>query len=415
VKNKLILVTSDFFNGKGLTDPFICPELKFLIDKYDVTVISTENKKIKKNEVITEYGFYSLPKYGLLKKVFGVINVIFSAIVKKEVEKIRAENKYTIKLNLYVAHLVARANLLYKFILRKGLISESESILLYAYWYSPAIVLAFTQLKTKNEKIKIISRVHGFEIYEFMNDYNYLPYMDIMLKEIRTIYFISDNAMKYFKNRYSLSDDKCKLSRLGINNIFGRGNPSIDGICRIASCSYLNQNKNVHKIIDAISLINSINVEWVHFGFGPLFKSLTALAYERLGGKSNVKYSFPGRLTSEEIKEYYSNIYIELFINVSTFEGIPVSIMEAMSSSIPVLATNVGGTSEIVNNENGELVDKDISSEELAKRIERFASKENNEKIIMRESAYQTWKNTFNAESNHLKFANEISKNFEQY
>jgi glycosyltransferase involved in cell wall biosynthesis len=410
MKNKLILVTSDYFNGKGLTDPFICPELKFLIDKFDVAIISMENKKIDKNRVLTEYEYYSLPKYGLLKKLLGVINTLFSAIVKKEVETIKAKNKYTIKLNLYVAHLVARANHLCAFIRLKKLIPNNKPILLYAYWYSPAIILAFMQLKTQNPRITIVSRAHSFEIYEDMSEYSYLPFIDIMLKETKTIYFISEDGMRYFKNKYSLSDDVCKLSRLGISSIYGKGNPSIDGILRIASCSYINKNKNVHKIVEAVSLIGSIHVDWVHFGSGPLLKYMAAFANKRLGRKSNINYRFYGRVASEEIRKYYTSNPVDLFISVSTFEGIPVSIMEAMSGSIPVLATNVGGTREIVNNENGELVDKDISSEELAKRIEIFAGKKNVDKLSKRESAYKTWKNSFNAENNHLQFAKELEK-----
>lgn len=42
---------------------------------------------------------------------------------------------------------------------------------------------------------------------------------------------------------------------------------------------------------------------------------------------------------------------------MSDSEGIPVSIMEAMSFGIPVIARNVGGMSEIVNEENGLLLE----------------------------------------------------------
>ncbi|NCO54621.1 MAG: glycosyltransferase, partial [Bacteroidetes bacterium] len=51
---------------------------------------------------------------------------------------------------------------------------------------------------------------------------------------------------------------------------------------------------------------------------------------------------------------------VDLFINVSESEGIPVSIMEALSAGIPVIATNVGGTNEIVNNDVGFLIDKEF-------------------------------------------------------
>ena len=46
--------------------------------------------------------------------------------------------------------------------------------------------------------------------------------------------------------------------------------------------------------------------------------------------------------------DYYKNNIIDIFINLSASEGIPVSIMDAISFGIPCIATNVGGTGEIV-------------------------------------------------------------------
>lgn len=52
----------------------------------------------------------------------------------------------------------------------------------------------------------------------------------------------------------------------------------------------------------------------------------------------------------------YSEHPVDVFINLSTNEGVPVSIMEAISFDIPIVATDVGGTSEIVTDETGILV-----------------------------------------------------------
>ena len=54
----------------------------------------------------------------------------------------------------------------------------------------------------------------------------------------------------------------------------------------------------------------------------------------------------------------------DLLMNVSYFEGIPVSMMEALSVGIPLLGPDVGGVSEIIKNGyNGFLVPiKDVDS-----------------------------------------------------
>ena len=60
---------------------------------------------------------------------------------------------------------------------------------------------------------------------------------------------------------------------------------------------------------------------------------------------------------------------VDLFLNVSEYEGVPVSVMEAQSFGIPVIATAVGGTPEIVNEENGFLLPENPSQDEIASAI----------------------------------------------
>jgi glycosyltransferase involved in cell wall biosynthesis len=82
---------------------------------------------------------------------------------------------------------------------------------------------------------------------------------------------------------------------------------------------------------------------------------------------------------------------VDLFLNVSTTEGVPVSIMEAFSAGIPVYATNVGGTSEIVNSGNGKLMDKDLTPEKLAHEIRSFNELTSETKLTLRNNALKTY------------------------
>ena len=106
-----------------------------------------------------------------------------------------------------------------------------------------------------------------------------------------------------------------------------------------------------------------------------------------------------GAVDHEKLIDYYRTTPVDLFLNVSSSEGVPVSVMEAMSFGIPVIATNVGGTSEIVSGKTGMLVNADISPEELAGKIEelkqkpeffklRLASRKEWEKKSMAEKVY---------------------------
>jgi len=57
----------------------------------------------------------------------------------------------------------------------------------------------------------------------------------------------------------------------------------------------------------------------------------------------------------------FLNQYIDVFILVSDYEGLPISIIEALSCSVPVIASNVGGISEILDGENGFSVDNEVN------------------------------------------------------
>lgn len=54
--------------------------------------------------------------------------------------------------------------------------------------------------------------------------------------------------------------------------------------------------------------------------------------------------------------------YADVFILPSNYEGLPVSILEALSFGIPVVASNVGGISEVLNTGNGFVVENNVES-----------------------------------------------------
>lgn len=64
-------------------------------------------------------------------------------------------------------------------------------------------------------------------------------------------------------------------------------------------------------------------------------------------------------------RPYYA--CFDLFLMTSEFEGLPVALLEAMAMEIPVVATNAGGTGEVINHEKeGLLFPVASNAEELA-------------------------------------------------
>lgn len=67
---------------------------------------------------------------------------------------------------------------------------------------------------------------------------------------------------------------------------------------------------------------------------------------------------FAGRIINNEMPSYYAAA--DVIVVPSSYESFPMVILETMASGKPIVATNVGGISEIViNNETGFLIQKD--------------------------------------------------------
>ena len=114
-----------------------------------------------------------------------------------------------------------------------------------------------------------------------------------------------------------------------------------------------------------------------------------------------------GNLENTEVFNFYKDNQIDVFINTSSSEGIPVSIMEAQSFGVPVIATDVGGTKEIVNSKNGFFLSSNPSNDEIASAIIDAAN--NNDKWTQKRiHSYNSWKEKYNAEENYSIFAKKL-------
>ncbi|MCI0416245.1 glycosyltransferase [bacterium] len=83
------------------------------------------------------------------------------------------------------------------------------------------------------------------------------------------------------------------------------------------------------------------NVRFLLVGDGLLFNEVKAEAV-RLGLKEVVHFTG----LQEDVVPYLSAM--DIYLNSSIFEGLPISLLEAMSMKLPVVATCVGGVPEVV-------------------------------------------------------------------
>ena len=104
------------------------------------------------------------------------------------------------------------------------------------------------------------------------------------------------------------------------------------------------------RVMSKIVKVNP-NVFGVIVGAGPLENEIKA-EWERLGLQKNVL--FTGLQTN--VKPYFEAM--DIFMMTSSFEGLPIAMLEAMSMECAIVATSAGGIKEVIrNNKDGITVD----------------------------------------------------------
>ena len=116
--------------------------------------------------------------------------------------------------------------------------------------------------------------------------------------------------------------------------------------------------------------------------------------------RTNVRIILAGRMSNGEVLHYYETHSFDVFVNVSTNEGVPVSIMEAISYNIPAVATDVGATSEVVTPNSGVLVSENPTIEEIKNAIVKAVTSKIEPRVF--------WDEMFNAENNYRKWAKTL-------
>ena len=83
--------------------------------------------------------------------------------------------------------------------------------------------------------------------------------------------------------------------------------------------------------------------------------------------------------------------------------------MEAFSLGIPVIATDVGGVKEIVDDhKNGLLLADDITSSEICSALEEIMKLSDEDYQEYRVEARRTWEKNWNSDNNYRNFADLI-------
>lgn len=152
----------------------------------------------------------------------------------------------------------------------------------------------------------------------------------------------------------------------GTDHKGGNYQTNTDGV-KVSTFARLYVTKGLKYLLDAIAQIKKQHpdAQFSVYGEGPLREEL--LSYASQLGLDGTKI-FVGVFTSrDELSAIMANT--DIYVMSSILEGLPVSIIEAMSYGLPIVATPVGGIPEAIQDGANGLLCEPGDAECLAKKI----------------------------------------------
>jgi glycosyltransferase involved in cell wall biosynthesis len=285
------------------------------------------------------------------------------------------------------------------------LIPNSSSLVAYSFWFYDCIYLAW--MRKKGWIKKAVTRAHSGDLYEDHGSIrNKILFRNFQFQNLDGIYPISKMGADYFINKYPKFKDKIVTHYLGTKRHENTSTLCSDKPFTIVSCASFRHHKRIHKIAEMLQHID-FPIRWFHIGEERLESKDPKIEEfkvnkEKLKSKTNIEYISLGLMSNEEIFEFYQKEHVNLFVSLSAVEGVPVSIMEAISFGIPVLSTDVGGCREIVTEKTGILIPLETEIQAIAKMITEFRDSPINS-TQFRKGVRKFWEQHFDAEKNYEK------------
>lgn len=254
---------------------------------------------------------------------------------------------------------------------------------------------------------KIISTPHGWSkeadkklmLYETLDRFTF-RFMDYVCP-------LSEDLLESVrkcapKNKLKLILNGVDIDEIALQPIFQFESKDYFRICYIGQ---LIQRKNIQLLIQATKILTkkNINVQLFIIGDGPEKNNLISLSHEL---ELSDKIKFLG-YRNDAISLLKS---MDVFVLPSFLEGIPRCLMEAMASKIPIVASDIPGTRDIIKHYKTGLLFHNNDAIELADAIsEYYSDHELRENLSV--NAYRLVTGKYSND----KMANEYSKLYSSF
>jgi glycosyltransferase involved in cell wall biosynthesis len=407
---KRIVLFTDTFPYRGVTEStFISPELQSLSERFnEIILIPSQNKGNLFD--LSEYKNVRVESsYALSIKVrssLSLCRVVFSKIgllsIMKECKYIK-NRQQLFSLLRFIDKIQQFQKWLKLFIGKEKI--DNSSTLFYTYWFH--IETTALALHLKNQA-KIITRAHGYDVYDERVMFRSSYLRNETLKYLTAVFTASHHAQVYLQSKFPIYSSKIDTHYLGaIKKQDKLTLNHSNKIITFLSCARIHPVKRIplmaELLIGLSSKLQDYKIQWIHIGNGDDRHNIC------LSNKSiNLYIDFRGELPNEMVHRAYADEIIDWTVLTSESEGgCPITICESLSYGVPVIATQVGGVSEIVTDKNGILLSENPDVEELYSKIMPYLH-ERDLYFSLKQQAFNDYKNKFDAKRNSRAFTNQL-------
>jgi glycosyltransferase involved in cell wall biosynthesis len=222
------------------------------------------------------------------------------------------------------------------------------------------------------------SRLNSNE--KFMVSFNWFlrAFEEKMLERSNKIIAVSDFTRRELLQYYKVKEDKIRVIHNGVD--VDKFKPATDKLKAktelgfnpedkaILSVGRLYARKGLFTLIESMALVTRKfkNAKFIIAGKGLSNEMKKLVSYAaKLGVKDNI--IFTGYFPDKKLPKLYQAA--DIFAFSTFYENLPFAVLEALSTGLPVVTTNVGGIPEMIDDgKNGFLVEP-FNSKELADRI----------------------------------------------
>lgn len=275
-----------------------------------------------------------------------------------------------------------------------------EDAVFYDFWLENT-ALALALLRRDGVIRTAVARAHNFEVFGVEYDGHPPPFRQAKAAGLDAVLPTSLAARAHLEACAPATRGRMHLHRLGVLDpgvLVPEAEP--DSPPLIVTCAILTVKKRVHLVPEALARLD-MPFRWVHIGDGPEMQRVVDAAERHLPAGS---WEFVGQIPNHQVRQFYREHPVLVLLSLSESEGEPVSMMEALSYGVPVVACDVGGIRELVSHRTGVLLTRTATPDDIAAALRTVLVKGHFDASTIKEE----WRSRYDATTNYTAFATTL-------